>query len=136
MIKQRAIEKLGLKWMKGDYFDPAAGIEMPEWQITIWPGYRTTIRQHERELLLGFEVVHKLLRTDSAYSTIQQVVYRYGTGEEAIRAIKRALIGAIVISCYNNKTYRIDDVDFGSNPMCKSNVRDETKAFTHATLFF
>ena len=117
MIKQRAIERLGLKQMKRDFFDPVAAINKPEWQISIWPGYRTTIRQHEQELLLGCEIVHKLLRTDSALSTIQQVMHRYGANENSIRAIKRALIGAIVISSYNNKTYRIDDVDFSSSPL-------------------
>ena len=53
MIKQQAIEKMGLKQIKRDFFDPGNVIEKPEWQVAIWPGYKTTIRQHERELLLG-----------------------------------------------------------------------------------
>ena len=69
--------------------------------------------------ILGCEVSHKILRTDSALSTIKQVYQRFGAGSEAVRAIRRALIGAIVISTYNNKTYRIDDVDFGSSPSSK-----------------
>ena len=69
--------------------------------------------------ILGCEVSHKILRTDSALSTIKQVYQRFGAGSEAVRAIRRALIGAIVISTYNNKTYRIDDVDFGSSPLSK-----------------
>ena len=53
MIKQQAIEKMGLKQIKRDFFDPGNVINKPEWQVAIWPGYKTTIRQHERELLLG-----------------------------------------------------------------------------------
>ena len=66
-------------------------------------------------LLIGCEVAHKILRTDSALSTIKELYQRF-RGNDAIRAIRRALIGAIVISVYNNKTYRIDDVDFNSTP--------------------
>ena len=119
MIKQEAIEQLGLKQLKRDFFDPGATINKPEWQVSIWPGYKTTIRQHEQELLMGCEISHKILRTDSALSTIKQVQQRISGADQAVRAIKRALIGAIVIASYTNKTYRIDDVDFKSNPNSK-----------------
>ena len=82
-------------------------------------GYKTTIRQHENEMLLGVEITHKMLRTDSAWGTISNIQQRYGNGPECIRQIKRALIGSIVISHYNNKTYRVDDVDFSTTPACK-----------------
>jgi len=29
------------------------------------------------------------------------------------------MMGAIVITRYNNKTYRVDSVDFSLNPLCK-----------------
>ena len=141
MIKQSAIEKLGLKQMKRDFYDPGGVIRKPEWNIDLWPGislfllhlqcwrqrhifhsfsgYKTTIRQHENELLLGVEVTHKMLRTDSAWGTISNIQQRYGNGPECIRQIKRALMGSIVISNYNNKTYRVDDVDFNTTPACK-----------------
>jgi aubergine-like protein len=120
MIKQQAIQCLGLKQMKRDFYDPAAVINITEWQISVWPGYKTTIRQHEQELLMGCEVTHKMLRTDSALSTIRQIQNRFRGGPEAIRAIRRSLIGAIVISTYNNRTYRIDDISFDETPMCKN----------------
>ena len=31
-------------------------------------------------------------------------------------AITKELVGAIVMTKYNNKTYRVDDVDFGTKP--------------------
>ena len=116
IIKQQALEKLGLKQFQRNFFDPKAAINKPEWQVSIWPGYKTTIRQHEHELLLGCEMSFKVLRTDSALATIRGVQQKIQNPEQAMRAIKRALIGSVVISTYNNKTYRIDDVDFNSNP--------------------
>ena len=38
MIKQSAIEKLGLKQMKRDFYDPGGVINKPEWNIALWPG--------------------------------------------------------------------------------------------------
>ena len=38
MIKQSAIEKLGLKQMKRDFYDPGGVIRKPEWNIDLWPG--------------------------------------------------------------------------------------------------
>jgi hypothetical protein len=35
-------------------------------------------------------------------------------------AVRKAMIGSIVVARYcNDKTYRIDEVDFDVNPMCK-----------------
>ena len=115
LIKQEAIEGLGLKQIKRDFFDPQNVIKKPEWQVDIWPGYITTIRQHEYELLLGCQITHKILRTDSALGTIRQVKEKV-YGQNQAYAIKKALVGNIIISTYNNKTYRIDDVDFKSSP--------------------
>ena len=157
MIKQSAIEKLGLKQMKRDFYDPGGVINKPEWNIALWPGmplfttfaifceinlflqfagYKTTIRQHENEMLLGIEITHKMLRTDSAWGTISNIQQRYGNGPDCIRQIKRALIGSIVISHYNNKTYRVDDVDFSTTPACKFFYELQHKCHLKYVLFF
>ena len=99
-------------------------------------GYKTTIRQHENEMLLGVEITHKMLRTDSAWGTISNIQQRYGNGPECIRQIKRALIGSIVISHYNNKTYRVDDVDFSTTPACKFFYELQHKFHLEYVLFF
>ena len=99
-------------------------------------GYKTTIRQHENEMLLGVEITHKMLRTDSAWGTISNIQQRYGNGPECIRQIKRALIGSIVISHYNNKTYRVDDVDFSTTPACKFFYELQHKFHLKYVLFF
>ena len=34
--------------------------------------------------------------------------------------IKKKLLGAIVMTKYNKKTYRVDDIDFKANPASKT----------------
>jgi len=38
------------------------------------------------------------------------------------------LVGSIVITRYNEKTYRVDDIAFGLNPSCPWNEEGETYA--------
>lgn len=38
------------------------------------------------------------------------------SGGEYQEAFKRAVIGTVVLTGYNNKTYRVDDVDFDASP--------------------
>ena len=50
-------------------------------------------------------------RNDSAYETLKE--YRQDTHKA-----KQALLGAIVVTRYNNdKTYRIDDIDYKESPI-------------------
>ena len=39
---------------------------MPQHNIEIWPGYVTSIRQYEKDILMCAEITHKVMRTDTA----------------------------------------------------------------------
>ena len=41
--------------------------------LSIWPGYLTTIRHHEDGFLLGVEIIHKVLRRDSALDVMNRI---------------------------------------------------------------
>uniref|UniRef100_A0A1B0GJP8 Uncharacterized protein n=2 Tax=Lutzomyia longipalpis TaxID=7200 RepID=A0A1B0GJP8_LUTLO len=77
--------------------------------MQLWPGFATSIRQHERDIMICTEVTHKVIRMESCY----QVMAQSGRDEDSI---KRNLIGQRVVTEYNNLTYRIDDVDFSLSP--------------------
>ena len=62
IVWRSAIEKLNLKMINRNYFDPAAAIAVPQFNLEIWPGYITTVRQQEHSLLLNAEVTNKILR--------------------------------------------------------------------------
>ena len=90
---------------------------MPLHKLEIWPGYVTSIRQHEDKILLCCEVTCKVLRTDTVYEQIQEIAKRSGgTGSTFHRNVEKVLLGAIVITRYNNKTYRIDEIAWDKNP--------------------
>ena len=71
-------------------------------------------RQHEDKILLCCEVSCKVLRTDTVYEQIQEISKRAGTNFRP--SVEKCLLGSIVITRYNNKTYRIDEIAWDKNP--------------------
>lgn len=97
------------------------------------PGYFTTVHHHEDGYLLGVEIIHKLLRKDTAMDVMDKV--RRSSGGDFKANIRVALEGQVVITHYNNKTYRIDDVDFDKNPNSTFHLRKEDRDITYADYF-
>lgn len=102
------MEGLDLQEIRRNYYDPLNAILIPQHHLEIWPGYTTSIRQHEHTVLLCAEIDNKVLRTDTAYDQMQQMMRKFNDQNK----VKREMIGSIVMTKYNRKTYRVDDIDF------------------------
>lgn len=91
--------------------------------MELWPGFDTSIRQYVGDLLLNCDVVHKVMRTDTVYTMLQET--RKADANTWRDSFQRKVLGMTVLTGYNNKTYRIDDVDFTKSPMTTFTRRDE-----------
>lgn len=80
------------------------------------------MRQHERNILLNVDLSFKFMRTDTVYDLLMQC--NQGNIRKEFQA---SVIGSIVLTSYNNKTYRIDDVDFDSTPTSTFKKADGTE---------
>lgn len=68
------------------------------------------------------EFINKVMRTETCYDMLQRLMNsRHANYQEQFA---REMIGLTVLTDYNNQTYRIDDVDFGQNPLTKFDRRD------------
>ena len=72
------MENMQLELIRRDYYDPKAAIILKQHKLELWPGYVTSIRQHESQILLCCEVSHKILRTDTVLDQIEEVHKRSG----------------------------------------------------------
>lgn len=72
--------------------------------MTVYPGYHTTIKFHEEGFLLGVEIIHKVLRKDTALNVMDKI-RREDSGDFRAK-VKATLEGQIVMTMYNKKTYR------------------------------
>ena len=100
------MEKLQLELINQDYFDPKAAMPFTQHK----PGYVTSIRQHKKKMLLCREIDNKILRTDTVLNQIEEIVMRGGANASFRATFEKALLGAIVMTWYNNKTYRINEI--------------------------
>lgn len=119
IILRSMLEKLNLDLIGRDYYDSKAAIRDPKLKghkLELYPGYMTSIRQHENDVLLGVEISHKVLRVDSVLDVIRDITQKCRNRANLQAELDKALLGQIVITKYNNKTYKISEVHLDKDP--------------------
>ncbi|RZB39309.1 aubergine [Asbolus verrucosus] len=111
IIIRKCLALMGLKQVGRNYYMPDQKIVISEHKIQLWPGYFTSMRQHEKDILLNVDLQFKFMRTDNVYDLLLEC-----QGANARKEFQSKIIGSVVLTYYNNKTYKIDDVDFQSSP--------------------
>lgn len=114
IILRKSMEGLKLQQVGKNFYDAENKVSIRDYRLELWPGYVTSIRQHEHNILLCAEIAHKVMRNESMLDILEQLkreVLEYRT--EYVRKV----VGKVVLTDYNNQTYRIDAVDFESCPI-------------------
>lgn len=132
ILLRTCMQKMNLTLLGRNYFDPENKQQLKQFKIECWPGYVTSIRQHEQNLLMNVETATKILRLDTALDQMRELQRSIKDLAQLKSAVARLLIGNIVITRYNNKTYRIDDIDWECNP----NTTFEVCVFLKTPLFY
>merc|ERR1719244_843984 len=127
IVLRQAMEKMQLELIRRNYFDPNAAVLLNQHNLEIWPGYVTSIRQHEEQILLCCELSCKVLRTDTVLDQIEEIHKRTSGGPNFKPSVEKALLGAIVITRYNNSTYRIDEIAWDKHPTDEFEGRNKEK---------
>ncbi|CAG0925319.1 unnamed protein product [Notodromas monacha] len=82
------------------------------------PGFINVVQQREDALMLRIFPFHKFFRTDTCYDQMVRIKGTLKDEEEHHfeQRVRTLLCGNVVMTRYNHKTYRVDDVDFTKNP--------------------
>lgn len=98
-------------------FDPSEPMVIPQHKLEVWPGYVTAVDEYEDGIMLCVDVTHRVL---TQVTVLEKMIHAHksarGNMADFKANIQKALLGAVVLTRYNNKSYRIDDIDFESNP--------------------
>ncbi|GIY42046.1 piwi-like protein Ago3 [Caerostris extrusa] len=96
-----------------NFFDPQGGIPVPQHSLEIWPGYVTAVQEYEGGVMLNCDASFRVLRNITAKHLIQNIMAGKGNVRDEV---VKALVGCVVLTRYNNKTYTIDDIEWNLNP--------------------
>ncbi|XP_014479566.1 PREDICTED: protein aubergine-like isoform X2 [Dinoponera quadriceps] len=117
IIMRKCFEHLDLKLIGRNYYDGGNKIRIHEHKLDLWPGYITSIRQHEYNILMCCQVSHKIMRQQSLLDILMDCYSR--NRQDFKNEFSKDVIGIIALTAYNNNTYRIDDIDWEINPLSK-----------------
>lgn len=115
VLFNKIFKVLNFARMGRQHYNPAAAATIPQHKLEIWPGYVTAIDEYEGGIMLNINASHRVLRQLTCYDVIQEALSR--NKESWKTAVQKDLIGACVLTRYNNKLYRVDDLDFNINPL-------------------
>nr|XP_009512092.1 PREDICTED: piwi-like protein 1 isoform X2 [Phalacrocorax carbo] len=117
IIFRRLLKMLNLQQIGRNYYNPSDPISIPNHRLMVWPGFTSSILQYEESIMLCTDVSHKVLRSETVLDFMYSLYYQ--VEEQRFRdACAKELIGLVVLTKYNNRTYRVDDIDWDANPQC------------------
>lgn len=95
LILRRAMEGLQLQLVGRNFFDAIAKIKVDfrEYRMEIWPGYITSIRQQEKDIMLCVEIAHKIMRTDTLYDILMRCISESRNYQDIF---KKEVIGKLI----------------------------------------
>ena len=106
------MQSMKMVQMNLNFYDPTAGHQVPQHKLEIWPGYVTAVQEFEGGVMLCCDVSHKVLRSQTAYELIKDVMKQ--NPADLRGSVLKAVLGATVLTRYNNRSYKVDDVDWVS----------------------
>ncbi|XP_044897634.1 piwi-like protein 1 isoform X3 [Felis catus] len=115
IIFRRLLKIMNLQQIGRNYYNPSDPIDIPNHRLVIWPGFTTSILQYENNIMLCTDVSHKVLRSETVLDFMFNL-YHQIEEHKFQEQVSKELIGLIVLTKYNNKTYRVDDIDWDQNP--------------------
>jgi aubergine-like protein len=97
------------------FYNPDRKIDLPAHGITIWPGYASSVSSYEDGCLINIDISHRCLRTINCLDELESM--RRGEGSRFKDDAMRKFVGSTVLTGYNKKCYRVDDIDWDSSPL-------------------
>uniref|UniRef100_U3J2X3 Piwi-like protein 2 n=1 Tax=Anas platyrhynchos platyrhynchos TaxID=8840 RepID=U3J2X3_ANAPP len=114
VVFRRVMRILDMKLVGRNFFDPSQASMLQHYRLQVWPGYSVSIRRRDGGLFLQVDTVHKVIRSDSVLASMHAIYKQNAAGFKD--ECTKQLVGSMVLTRYNNRTYRIDDIDWDRTP--------------------
>ena len=125
IIFKNIMRELKMSRIGQHYFSPSRQVDIANQGLQVWPGYTTAVHDYEDGLYLVIDVAHKVLRTQTCWQIMQDLRNAHrGNIEEFKQAVFNAICGTVVLTKYNNRTYKIDDILWTDSPKTQFQIRN------------
>ncbi|KAL6429603.1 hypothetical protein ACFW04_007503 [Cataglyphis niger] len=114
VLINRIMRALSLIRIGRQNFNPNSAQKLSQHRLEVWPGYVTAVNEYEGGLKLCLDSKHRVMRTETIRDLITEIARK---GQRDYKdAIINEIVGMSVLTRYNNKTYRIDDIAWDKTP--------------------
>ncbi|XP_063160553.1 piwi-like protein 4 [Candoia aspera] len=126
LLFKKVLRKLSMYQIGRNFYNPSDPVEIPQHKLTLWPGFAVSVGHFENRVMLCADVSHKVLHSENVLEFMTNL---YDNAERARFAeiCEKELVGLIVLTRYNNRTYRIDDIEWSVKPTDTFQKRDGTQ---------
>jgi len=136
LVVDSAVSKLKLQKIGKSFFDPETRIDVHEHNMRIFTGFEATILGGKGGVFLQADLIHKIINTSTVLNMMEDIARRMpNRGAAYEEEVKKAVIGKIVLTDYNQKSYRVTDVDFSKGVRDTFPRRINKEGETEATSF-
>lgn len=97
-------------------------------------GFRTAAHVYDGgQILMNLEAVHKLMQRRNVLQIMAEI--RNRRPENLQEALRAELVGKLVVTNYNKRVYRIEDVNFSLKPTCTFKDKRDNRDITYKDYF-
>uniref|UniRef100_A0A670Y3Z4 Piwi like RNA-mediated silencing 4 n=1 Tax=Pseudonaja textilis TaxID=8673 RepID=A0A670Y3Z4_PSETE len=126
LLFKKVLQKLSMYQIGQNFYSPSDPVEVPQHKLVLWPGFAVSVGHFENKVMLCADVSHKVLRSENVLEFMTNL---YNNSERTCfpENCEKELVGLIFLTRYNNKTYRIDDIEWSIKPTDTFQKRDGTQ---------
>jgi aubergine-like protein len=113
--KNSCLKLYGMKQIDRNFFDTRNKIQIEEYNLELINGFATSIASYENRLLLCAEIMNKILHKRTVHDIMNENFQREGPDRFREKCMAD-LIGKVVMTKYNDKTYKVNDINWDVSP--------------------
>ncbi|XP_064215158.1 piwi-like protein Ago3 [Tribolium castaneum] len=123
VLFKRIMHILLYQRMGRNYFSPDHKYLVPQHKLEVLPGFCVHVDEMEGGLMVCLDTQHRVIRSQTVYELFHEI--RATNPRNFREEVTKNVIGACVLTKYNNRTYIIDDIAWNMNP--KDTFEDRNK---------
>ncbi|CAF1161007.1 unnamed protein product [Adineta ricciae] len=127
LIVRKLLELTGMKLIGRNYYQFDRKVDLDRYNLTLFPGFMTNVNIYEGSLMINVDLSHKILNKTTVHQRLQDIFSQYQDVKYAQDTATKELVGQIVLTTYNSRTYKIDEIAWERSPMQMFPMRDGTE---------